>query len=166
VFDGVDDYVTGSDLGNLAQFTVDCWFYPTSNPGNSAAVITGIYTSTLNFVIGWGNTEVANNTFFGGFYNSGWVKTSGIPSVLNQWWNLTLTFSNGELKFYNSGNLYSTTSTVLIPTSSGAGFRIGRRWDTADYFVGRIPNIKVYNRALSQAEITQNFNALRGRFGI
>jgi hypothetical protein len=66
VFDGTDDYVVGPNIGSLSTFTVDCWFYPTSNPGNSAAIITDIYTSYLNYVIGWGNSEVGSNTFFGG----------------------------------------------------------------------------------------------------
>jgi hypothetical protein len=166
VFDGSDDYVVGPNIGSLSTFTVDCWFYPTSNPGNSAAIITDIYTSYLNYVIGWGNSEVGSNTFFGGFYNNGWVKTSGITATLNQWWNLTLTFSNGELKFYSFGNLYSTTSTVNTPQGGGSGYRVGRRWDIADYFFGKIPNVKIYNRALSPQEILQNYNAQKSRFGI
>jgi hypothetical protein len=166
VFDGSDDYVVGPNIGSLSTFTVDCWFYPTSNPGNSSAIITDIYTSYLNYVIGWGNSEVGSNTFFGGFYNNGWVKTSGITATLNQWWNLTLTFSNGELKFYSFGNLYSTTSTVNTPQGGGSGYRVGRRWDLPDYFIGKIPNVKIYNRALSPQEILQNYNAQKLRFGI
>ena len=34
------------------------------------------------------------------------------------------------------------------------------------YFSGNISYVSMYNRALSQQEISQNFNALRGRFGI
>ena len=34
------------------------------------------------------------------------------------------------------------------------------------YFNGGVSLTQIYNRALSQAEITQNFNATRGRFGI
>jgi len=34
------------------------------------------------------------------------------------------------------------------------------------YFTGYIPNTQIYNRALSAAEVQQNFNALRGRYGI
>jgi len=31
---------------------------------------------------------------------------------------------------------------------------------------GELSNIMIYNRALSNTEISQNFNALRGRYGI
>ena len=34
------------------------------------------------------------------------------------------------------------------------------------YFGGRIANGKFYNRVLSQSEITQNYNALKGRYGL
>jgi hypothetical protein len=34
------------------------------------------------------------------------------------------------------------------------------------FFNGNVGNVQIYNRALTQAEITQNFNALRGRYGI
>ena len=36
----------------------------------------------------------------------------------------------------------------------------------AAYYDGRISQVSIYNRALSAAEIQQNFNATRKRFGI
>jgi hypothetical protein len=41
----------------------------------------------------------------------------------------------------------------------------GQGWST-DYFSGTIPLAKVYNRVLSAAEVQQNFEATRGRYGI
>jgi hypothetical protein len=35
------------------------------------------------------------------------------------------------------------------------------------YFAqGQIPVVKIYNRTLSASEVTQNFNAYRGRYGL
>lgn len=50
-------------------------------------------------------------------------------------------------------------------------FRIGRPYTTGGntatgYFSGKIAMVRVYNRSLSASEIRQNFNALRGRYGI
>jgi len=42
----------------------------------------------------------------------------------------------------------------------------GGRTDTSQYFNGNIAQAMIYNTALNQAQINQNFNALRGRFGI
>ena len=34
------------------------------------------------------------------------------------------------------------------------------------YFSGRIPYVNIYNRNLSESEVLQNYNALKGRFGL
>jgi len=43
---------------------------------------------------------------------------------------------------------------------------IGRLGDGRQYFNGKISNIQVYNRALSAAEVLQNYNASKSRFGL
>ena len=43
---------------------------------------------------------------------------------------------------------------------------LGYGYSTAQVFSGIIAQVSVYNRALTASEIQQNFNALRGRFGI
>ena len=35
-----------------------------------------------------------------------------------------------------------------------------------DGFNGKVSNVKIYNRALSSGEVQQNYNALKGRFGL
>jgi hypothetical protein len=40
------------------------------------------------------------------------------------------------------------------------------QWFNQEYYFGRVSLCSLYNRSLSQTEITQNFNATRGRFGI
>jgi hypothetical protein len=42
---------------------------------------------------------------------------------------------------------------------------LGGYW-SGEFLNGRISNAQLYNRALSTAELTQNFNAIRGRYGI
>jgi hypothetical protein len=69
-------------------------------------------------------------------------------------------FVNGELK-----NEVAKSGT-LVTTSKGSS--VGRfGGDTMGYyFNGSIPKIAIYNRGLSALEVQQNFNALRGRYGI
>jgi hypothetical protein len=43
---------------------------------------------------------------------------------------------------------------------------IARQTTGTAFFNGKVPMVRVYNRALTASEIQQNFNALRGRFGI
>jgi hypothetical protein len=54
-----------------------------------------------------------------------------------------------------------------MATPTGTQIRIGvPSWNSTSYWYGGLAGIKVYNKTLSQAEVTQNFNAMRGRFGI
>jgi hypothetical protein len=84
----------------------------------------------------------------------------------NTWYNLCITYNNRSANWYINGS-YNTTnlfSSDFISTPTAT--LLAKTPYTQYQFNGRIPSVKYYNRALSQAEITQNFNALRGRYGI
>jgi hypothetical protein len=61
-----------------------------------------------------------------------------------------------------------TTATNAVSHTSSVLNDIKIAWDdaTARYFNGNISVAMLYNRALTSTEVTQNFNALRGRYGI
>jgi hypothetical protein len=68
-------------------------------------------------------------------------------------------------KLYVNGSLYSTYS-GNVPTATQPLVRIGRWTDGTVYGNSTIPNVKIYNRALSDQEVAQNYQALRGKYGI
>lgn len=76
----------------------------------------------------------------------------------------------GSTKIYLNANEQATQpySVDTVGSLAQKKFRVGNwQLDRADMnFQGRIYEIQVYNRALTSSEITQNFNALRGRYGI
>jgi hypothetical protein len=39
-------------------------------------------------------------------------------------------------------------------------------WSASRYLNGKLPIFKLYNRTLSQNEVTQNYNAIKTRFGL
>ena len=93
---------------------------------------------------GLGIIRVDNNIFTGSIYN------------------LVGTYDGATLRVYNNGVQVGSSAyvgTVTAPTEN-----IGAL--TGEYFKGNMYSILVYNRALSAAEVLQNFNAYRGRFGI
>ena len=71
-----------------------------------------------------------------------------------------------HLKTYVNGILVSTLSYTGAPISC-SGLLIGRGFygGTLNY-AGRVGFVRYYNRALSAAELTRNFEALRGRYGL
>ena len=90
----------------------------------------------------------------------------------NQWHNITGTYSksNSELKLYYDGVLQHTVSISIDLYNSLVDWRIGSGYSYGaegqyDYdLVGNISNIKMYHKALTQTEVTQNYNALKPRF--
>jgi hypothetical protein len=162
-FDGSDDYVETTNTNSLGNFTAEVWFYPTAVQFNAAAVISTLYpgtNSTVNYAINWDG-----GIFRAGFFNGNWHQFTIPNPVLNQWNHYVLTY-NGSIMIAYSGSAVQIGSLVTSETAAGGGpTRIGRRWDLADEFLGQIAIARVYNRALSTAEIQRNYDIDKTRFG-
>jgi hypothetical protein len=166
VFDGVDDYVEVPNFNIANTITVDVWVKKTS--GNSWQGWLGNWNTTGNGD-SWLLTQ--NDSNRASFYimhtnnvGDNIVDTSGII-VGNVWYNYTGTFSNSTLSLYKNGSLVNSKST-LQNTIYQNSLKIWCGRFSAFYLNGQLSNGKVYNRSLSADEVSQNFNALRGRFGI
>ena len=88
----------------------------------------------------------------------------------SSWYQVVGTYTSGSRRLYINGALVnSDAQTGTIATNNGGmsigvygGFSGGRGY----YYNGNLSACRVYNRALTAAEVQQNFNALRGRYGI
>lgn len=99
-------------------------------------------------------------------------------SLVGRWANFTIVFANNEagrpVRWYHNGELFHTGSMTggTSPDTEYFYFsNIGRSTGTADFlysnsFYGEIPVFQIYNRSLTEQEVLQNFNALRGRFSL
>lgn len=77
--------------------------------------------------------------------------------------------STPSLSGYLNGTLLGSTSFVSGAANyagTNQAAYLGKRQSNTQPLLGKIANATIYNRALSAAEVAQNFNALRGRFGI
>lgn len=102
-------------------------------------------------------------------------RTTLLP--LNQWSHLMMTYaeptgsgSNGIARIYLNGVEVNTWNAGYTASSDHV-LTIGCRHDNPaanpnQFFGGKISVARVYNRELTPGEVTQNFNALRGRYGI
>lgn len=148
-FDGVDDYTTisiPSDTG-----TISFWYY--YNINTASKLIMGNSSSMLFCAGAGGGAHWYNHTPDYSFYYF-WGNVS-------QWLNIALVYgSTTDNKMYVNGNLaYSSNSYSL---TKGTVYNVAGNYYNPQNC--KFSNINVYNRALSPAEIRQNFNALRGRF--
>jgi hypothetical protein len=165
-FDGADDYVRIQNNLNPSNITVEffCKALVTSSYEyliSNARDCCGTYNGyELKIVSGYPYFQIWNSTT---------VAVNGTLTLTNQIYQITGTYDGSQLKIYQNGVLTGTVNSILgigNPPSynlavGGMGFNPAQYNLTGNIYVGR-----VYNRALSINEIKQNFNALRGRFGL
>jgi hypothetical protein len=174
VFDGVDEYVQLPLITLLrASSTISAWI-------NIDDFTTGKNSKGRTFIRRTGFDF--NNLF--AFYNGGYsfeTNTNSNPHEISgrqngnissstisagSWFHFSLVFDSNI--FYGYVNGVQTGSAAIADNLTFD--RIGDGSNFADaypaYMKGKISNFTVYNRALSESEIKQNFEALRGRYGI
>lgn len=166
---GSSQYATTSSIP-LQVFTVEVWAKLNALNTGYACLVSNVYTGDkINYSICFrGNSTIAAAYHQSG---TGWIggQTGAFTPVVGTWYQLVYTVAKvganyvGTL-YVNNSALSQTTSSTIAPGSDPAGLRIGRRWDTGEYINGSIPVVRIYDRALSAAEISQNYSALLPRF--
>lgn len=163
LFDGTNDVVVLSShdiISGIQDFTVESWIYPTAS---SIDYIFGNYNSGHNGLELY-QVNGRIDLYWAGLNAS----TSAGSIVANNWYHVVGTRSGNTASIYLNGSFSSSaTNANSIPVSVSYPFTIGNGYNyTSEAFGGRIASVKVYNRALSAAEVQQNFNATRGRYGV
>lgn len=166
VFDGVDDFVSVSDtlpLRLVGECTISFWVKPTLLKDFGNLIWKANYP--LN---GYGLISLANGEVQLQISPAGSNPSSGVGTLINgQWCNLSMTLnsSNGVI-FYKNGNLKATAISIYSIISGTSSLRIAADTDNNRYFNGNISQVLIYSRVLSAAEIAQNYNAQKSRYGL
>ena len=181
VFDGTNDNVliTNPTTIKNQNFTISVWV----NPGTQNASIVSIidFDHASSPLQGWvlQSEDATTNRYFylawrgessfqpsgGGGFGAG----KGIQVTNSTWQNIVYSKNGTSLLGYLNGTqLYSGTSaSSTVSYENNKNLMIGSCVAfSSRSFKGDISNTTIYNRALTASEIQQNFNALRGRFGI
>jgi hypothetical protein len=177
-FDGTDDYITISYSANNFINTDYTWNLWVIGKHSTAA---GITHNMPDFGYGSGSWARLGFRETGGawswmMYNgSGPTNNIGLsisPSYDDCWLNLTVVadFANTQIRSYVNGAFSSSVDRFTDTTGNSGNLGLGRAGNTFagwnEAFLGKTSNFTVYNRSLTPAEINQNFEAVRGRYGI
>ena len=93
-------------------------------------------------------------------YVSGGDEATGASYTANAWHHVVGTYDGTNKKLYMNGSLIDTVSESGAIDNDDVSLTIGAREDGMDwYFNGNIDDAKIYSRALTQAEVTRNYNA-------
>lgn len=161
IFNGVNNYI---DLGTTIQltnnFSLSVWH---KNPNTGYIIDQGNIDNDPTGCLEWTNYGLSlnANNLAGGATASASLNTSN-------WNNVVCTFASSVTNFYVNGEFIQTINTAFSSFSpQGQILKIGRRaFNTSSIFSGTIGNVQIYNKVLSANEVRQNFNSLRGRYGI
>ncbi len=172
VFDGVDDYVdcgANSITKPTGSMTISYWFKGVSSTLNFATGVgAGGFSGQRGYILG-PNTGTQLAFFIAVNSTNVVAATYNLTINTSIWYHISGVFlaSNYLKIFLNGSEVASNTSS--IPSSqfaeNGLTLKIGSRGD-AYYFTGSIAQFSMYHRALSPAEILQNYNAQKSRFGL
>ena len=165
VFDGIDDEINTNLTTQYTDFSCVVIF-------------------KNNNTVAWG--RLVDKSYSTGFFISAYFATGGLgyvgagiiepsnphgqslqydTSVYNYF---VVTRSGTTHTIYLNGSGTSASKTGSGSAISATAMAIGS-WSgsgTSQRFTGEIPVVKTYNRALTAAEVDQDFNAYRNRFGI
>jgi hypothetical protein len=165
-FDGSNDYV---NFGNILNFTTENFSFDMFvRFSNISSIRTLIYKGGFN-----------TNGYYlapGAGLPSFVTNQSGVNQVtyLNQylttsvWYHLVAVRNGSSVKLYLNGvDSTGTAGTHINPASSTDNFLLGIYSSGLNFpFAGDIARFLAYNKALSAAEVLQNYNVAKGRFGL
>ena len=172
VFDGVNDAVllnNATTFGSPADISINIWVRYTDfiATANGRALFRG---SSLSENVGFAVYQATDAPYnrVKSYVNLGTgltVLNSTSQLSPNQWYFVTLTYNSSVLSLYINGVLDASIagSGGISWPSPARSPQFGEMFGT--YFSGRIAQMTFYNRALTAAEVLENYNALRPRFG-
>jgi hypothetical protein len=165
-------YMTRGASINMDYSTTSVWFNNnTSSPkvlilggtGWESSVFQGVEFFLNGAAIGQMSTRITTG---GGTSNS----DLNSPYNYNQWYQLTQTFDGTTQSMYINGTFYTSTSKSGVQNRPNRHYMVGAHHggdgNPAVFMNGAIGQYLIYNRALTAAEVLQNFNATRKPYGI
>jgi alpha-mannosidase len=160
-FDGVNDYVRVADGASLdlgRTGTVEAWVkLDTLNrwqsvlaKGSANADPSHNYAIELNSANRW-NCILGNGT------SSFTIQSPSAPAS-NQYYHVACVWDGTTAKLYIDGNLSASSTQLVTPAGNAAPLTIGQFGGDADRLDGVIDEVRIYGRALSQAEIRSDMS--------
>lgn len=160
---------SASGFWPINQFSLEAWFKSPSlglnqTLGGIFGFTYGIRCHLLNSPAGAISFGVSSTT------TSAVTITDSSRNYFDNQWHHVIAVNNGvSSSLYVDGTLKTAAAAPWTGTSPWPtnGLNIGRdNNDAVYYFSGSIGPVRVYNTALTLPQIQQNYNAMRGRFGI
>jgi len=94
------------------------------------------------------------------------VETSTSTFPKGNWYHVVYTFNSTTGTIYVNGS-NAASGTITSVAASTSAVVLGKFQSTPNFvIVGRVALLNIYHKSLSQSEVSQNYSALKSRFGL
>jgi len=140
-----------------SSFTVSFWTKPSQN-NNGWVLSFGTSSNGQGFEAG--NYGWGGENFGAQIWSYNYTPSTLTTTTFNNWTNITIVYSNNNLNAYKNGILVATQIVNYTTINLAQGIlSIGKQIDFNEFYNGSLDDISIYNRALTQSEITGLYNA-------
>lgn len=151
-FDGIDDYIAVARNYQTA-FSLSIWF----NPSNSTLYNPLVDAFDANWEVQLKNTSPDYVSFITSSSYQEFISSQ--ITTTNNWYHLVCTYSSNTVTFYLNG--IKTDQYIVNPLPNNIGnYFFGASISGSDqFFNGKLDDIGIWNRALTQSEVTDLYNS-------
>jgi len=167
IFDGTEDYAEVADQNSLNLTTAMSFEFVVKPDSSQSNPYPRLIDKSVYLL------HLTSTSPFGIYQNistSGGLRQTGISSVVTagNWNHIVCTYDGQYGKVYVDAELVKTRDfgSVLACNTSSSSLKIAGDGTTSRPLNGEMPISKIYNKVLTAAEILQNYNATKGRFGL
>jgi hypothetical protein len=161
VFNGTTSWVTvphSAALNLSTALTIEAWVYPTVAPAGWRTVVAKERPSGVVYYLHAGSSSPSPAT--GLVVATGEQTLYGVAQLpANTWTHLAATYDGAAQRLYVNGVQVSTRAQTGQISTSTSPLRLGGNASYGEYFQGRIDEVRLYNRALTAAQIQADMNA-------
>lgn len=152
--DGTNDYISVTIPTIGTNYTISIWLRLKTLP--NPATETQVFASSTDIA----SISITNYRF--GSWNGSSYRQPNTTLVANKWYNLVMVNTTNTVFYVNgvSDGTFANTGTLDPGTATFAAIN-NQRFLNADFGA-----IYFYRKGLSATEVSQNYNTIKGRFGI
>ncbi len=166
VTDGSNDYISvnyGNGVNPTTQdLSYELWVKQTT-AATDLFLVQGNWSSSNRFYVGLNGGNLG-----WGLQERGWASNNtSFSPTLNDWFHVVITFNGSTALLYGNAEQQASDTTLTSYTfNQDLVLGSGRPTDGQYDWFGEFGPVKVYNKTLTADEVSQNYNALKSRFGL
>ena len=177
-FNGLNNWIQVQDHISIrpSNITLATWVFLPANTNNYGLITkTNLQTAQgEQYSLQFNNNNINENRFSikrnsGCSPGNGWREVV-VQTVnpINEWQFIVATYDGTTLRYYKNGVLSPNQFTISggIDNCTGGTLNFGRYWNCCNYLQGKLDDIGIWNRALTQQEITNLYLSQPGGVSI